>query len=232
MTNRNRPPRQVLGQTIAADLEAEIMLGQLDAGSRLDEVALAKRFGVSRTPVREALQIVVSRALAVRVPYKGVIVSDISPDRIDQLFEAMGEIEALCGRFAAQRMTMEERAALLSQHEAMAQMARSGKADAYEAANTRFHQLIYTGSHNGDFAEMAEAMRVKLSPFRRSQLAEPSRIARSNAEHAQIVEAIIERDGQVAEKALRRHLVSAAQAMLEKWARNRSDIMPAQSKAS
>lgn len=84
MTNRNRPPRQVLGQTIAADLEAEIMLGQLDAGSRLDEVALAKRFGVSRTPVREALQIVVSRALAVRVPYKGVIVSDISPERIDQ----------------------------------------------------------------------------------------------------------------------------------------------------
>ncbi len=232
MTNHNRPPRQVLGQTIAAELEAEIMLAQLDAGSRLDEVALAKRFGVSRTPVREALQIVVSRALAVRVPYKGVIVSDISPERIDQLFEAMGEIEALCGRFAAQRMTMEERAGLLNQHEEMAQMARSGKADAYEAANTRFHQMIYTGSHNGDLAEMAEAMWVKLLPFRRSQLADASRIARSNAEHAQIVEAIIERDAQTAEKALRRHLVSAAQAMLDKWARNRSNIMPTPSKAS
>lgn len=58
------------------------MLGQLAAGSRLDEVALAKRFGVSRTPVREALQIVVSRALALRVPYRGVVVSDISPERI------------------------------------------------------------------------------------------------------------------------------------------------------
>ena len=232
MTDNPSTPRQVRSQSISTALEAEILLGDLASGSRLDEVALARRFGVSRTPVREALQMVVSRALAVRLPYKGVIVADISPERIDQLFEAMGEIEALCGRFAAQRMTMEERADLLSQHEAMASMALVGNSEAYEAANTRFHQLIYTGSHNEDFAEMAETMRLKLSPFRRSQLADRDRIARSTAEHAQIVEAIIERDGQSAEKALRRHLLSAAQAMLEKWARNRGDTMPARSKAS
>lgn len=225
-------PRQVLSQSIATALEAEILLGQIGAGAKLDEAALARRFGVSRTPVREALQIVVARALAVRQPYKGVVVSDISPERIDQLFEAMGEIEALCGRFAAQRMTMEERAALLSQHEAMAQMARAGDAAAYEEANTRFHQLIYLGSHNEDFAEMAETMRMKLSPFRRSQLADAARIARSNAEHDLIVEAIIERDGQAAEKALRRHLLSAAQAMLDKWAASRADAIPARSRAS
>ncbi|MDP5350357.1 MAG: GntR family transcriptional regulator, partial [Paracoccaceae bacterium] len=116
-------PKQVLSQSIATALEAEILLGQIAAGTRLDEVALARRFGVSRTPVREALQIVVARALALRQPYKGVVVTDISPERIDQLFEAMSEIEALCGRFAAQRMTMEERSALLSQHEAMVRMA-------------------------------------------------------------------------------------------------------------
>lgn len=152
------------------------------------------------------------------------------------MFEAMGEVEALCGRFAAQRMTMEERAALLDQHEMMARIAQQGKADQYEVANTRFHQMIYAGSHNEDFIDMAEAMRLKLSPFRRSQLADAARIARSNAEHAQIVEAIVERDGKAAEKALRRHLLSAAQAMLDKWARARpdemSDIMPEQSKAS
>lgn len=232
MSDAPMPPKQVLGQSIAATLEGEILLGQIAAGTRLDEVALARRFGVSRTPVREALQIVVARALAIRQPYRGVLVSDISPERIDQLFEAMGEIEALCGRFAAQRMTMEERAALLGLHEGMAAMAQAGDPSAYEEANTRFHQLIYTGSHNEDFAEMAEAMRMKLSPFRRSQLADADRMARSNAEHAQIVEAIIERDAQAAEKALRRHLLSAAQAMLEKWARNRAGSMPARSRAS
>ena len=226
-------PKQVLSQSIATALEAEILLGQIAAGTRLDEVALARRFGVSRTPVREALQIVVARALALRQPYKGVVVTDISPERIDQLFEAMSEIEALCGRFAAQRMTMEERSALLSQHEAMVRMAAAGDAKAYEAANTRFHQMIYGGSHNEDFAEMAEAMRLKLSPFRRSQLADAERMARSTAEHDQIVEAIVvARDGQAAEKALRRHLLSAAQAMLHKWRRQREEPMPMPSKAS
>ncbi|MDD9706539.1 GntR family transcriptional regulator [Seohaeicola sp. SP36] len=225
-------PKQVLSQSIATDLEAEILLGQIASGTRLDEAALARRFGVSRTPVREALQIVVARSLAVRQPYKGVVVSEISPERIDQLFEAMGEIEALCGRFAAQRMTMEERAALLREHEAMARMARSGDTAGYEEANTRFHQLIYAGSHNEDFAEMAETMRMKLAPFRRSQLADAARIAWSNTEHDQIVEAIVERDGPAAERALRRHLLSAAQAMLDKWAASRAAPIPARSKAS
>ena len=232
MSDQPAVPKQVLSQSIATALEAEILLGHIAAGTRLDEVALARRFGVSRTPVREALQIVVARALALRQPYRGVVVTDISPERIDQLFEAMSEIEALCGRFAAQRMTMEERAALLSQHQAMAHMAAAGDAEAYELANTRFHQMIYDGSHNEDFAEMAEAMRMKLSPFRRSQLADPDRMARSTTEHDQIVEAIAARDGLAAEKALRRHLLSAAQAMLHKWTRQREEPMPMPSKAS
>lgn len=232
MSDHCTAPKQVLSQSIASTLEAEILLGTLVEGARLDEVALARRFGVSRTPVREALQMVVARALAVRQPFKGVVVSDISPERIDQLFEAMGEIEALCGRFAAQRMTMEERAALLSQHEAMTLLLAGGDAVSYEVENTRFHQMIYVGSHNEDFAEMAEAMRMKLSPFRRSQLADTVRMARSNAEHGLIVEAIIERDGAAAERALRRHLLSAAQAMLDQWALRRAAVKPVRTKAS
>jgi DNA-binding GntR family transcriptional regulator len=231
MTALHRP-KPVLSQAIAAELEAEILLGKIAAGSKLDEAALARRFGVSRTPVREALQIVVARALAVRQPYKGVLVSDISPERIDQLFEAMAEIEALCGRFAAQRMTTQERAALLRAHEGMAEMARSGDAAGYEEANTRFHQLIYSGGHNEDFADMAETMRMKLAPFRRSQLANAARIATSNAEHEQIVQAILARDGAAAERALRHHLLSAAQAMLDKFEASRAVPVTARSKAS
>lgn len=159
---------------------------------------------------------VVARGIAKRQPYKGVIVNEISPQRIDQLFEAMGEIEALCGRFAAQRMTMEVRAAFLSQHELMFALARRGDAAAYEAANTTFHQMIYTGSHNEDFVEIDETMRLKLAPFRRSQLATVQRMEQSDAEHSKIVDAIVERDGPTAEKALRRHLLSAAQTMRNK----------------
>ncbi|MEL7461755.1 MAG: GntR family transcriptional regulator [Pseudomonadota bacterium] len=225
-------PKQVLSHTIASNLEEQVLLGEIAAGTRLDEASLARSFGVSRTPIREALQVVVLRGIATRLPYKGVIVSDISPERIDQLFEAMGEIEALCGRFAAQRMTMEERAAVLNQHEAMSNLVRRGDAAAYEAANTEFHQLIYNGSHNESFVEMAEAMRLKLAPFRRSQLADAARMERSDAEHGEIVEALVERDGPAAEKALRRHLLSAARTMQDKWQANRNLVKQAQSKAS
>ena len=232
MTAPQTMPKQVLSQSIAATLEADILLGQIEAGTRLDEAALARRFGVSRTPVREALQIVVARALALRQPYKGVVVSDISPERIDQLFEAMGEIEALCGRFAARRMTSEEREALSRLHEAMGRMVDAGDADGYELANTRFHQLIYAGSHNEDFVEMAETMRMKLAPFRRSQLADAARIATSHREHEKVVAAIVARDGEAAEQALRRHLVNAARTMLEKFEAGRTAPVPEQSRAS
>jgi DNA-binding GntR family transcriptional regulator len=183
MTTAPGSPKQVLSQSIATELEAEILMGQIAAGTRLDEAALARRFGVSRTPVREALQMVVARALAERRPYKGVVVTDISPERIDQLFEAMGEIEALCGRFAAERMGIDERARLETLHEEMGALVAARDLGSYEGANTEFHQLIYHGARNGELHGLAEAMRLKLAPFRRRQLDDQVRIGRSHTEH-------------------------------------------------
>jgi DNA-binding GntR family transcriptional regulator len=207
--------KQLHSAVIARQLENEIISGSLKAGSKLDEIALAERFGVSRTPVREALHILASRHLAERVPYRGVIVATITRERIDQLFEAMGEIEATCGRFAAERMTMGERAALETLHLDMVEMADASRQVDYEEANTRFHTLIFEGTHNGELIQIAHALRLKLAPFRRSQLRAAERMKKSNEEHALIVNAIIERNAKEAERALRRHLVSAARAVLE-----------------
>ena len=209
-----RRQRDILGQTIAMKLEAAIIAGDLAAGTRLDETAIAERYQVSRTPVREALQVLVSRALVTRLPFRGTVVSEITRERISELFEAMGEVEALCGRFAAERMGMEERARLEALHEDMGRIMGAQDTLGYEQANTEFHQLIYRGARNSEFQLMAEAMRLKLAPFRRRQLADQSRIGRSHTEHSQIVEAVMQRNGLAADKALRRHLTSAAKAML------------------
>lgn len=206
--------KQLHSTVIAGQLENEIIAGILKAGSKLDEIALAERFGVSRTPVREALHILASRHLAERVAYRGVIVASITRERIDQLFEAMGEIEATCGRFAAERMTIGERAALETLHLDMVEMADASRQVDYEEANTRFHTLIFEGTHNGELIQIAHALRLKLAPFRRSQLRATDRMKRSNQEHALIVNAIIDRNAREAERALRRHLVSAAKAVL------------------
>jgi DNA-binding GntR family transcriptional regulator len=201
---------------IAAELEREIVNQVLPAGSKLDENALAKRFGVSRTPVREALHVVVSRSLAQRVPYRGVIVSEQSSERIGEMFEAMGEIEALCGRLAAERMTVSERAAFETLHLKMQRMAEQRDFQSYDLANTDFHGMIFDGTHNGEVVEIAQALRLKLAPFRSSQFRMTKRIARSCAEHDTIVTAILDRNARDAEKALRRHLQSAARAVLDR----------------
>ena len=207
--------RGLHSETIAGRIEADIAAGELPAGAKLDETALAARFGVSRTPVREALQLLVANAMAERVPYKGVVVARLSIERIDEIFEAMGEIEALCGRLAAGKMSMAERVTLERLHSAMEVMAEAGDVEAYEQANSAFHGLIYAGCHNRELAEVAETLRRRLAPFRRSQLLNAERLLTSSSEHAEIVGAIIERDGLAAERHLRRHLLSSAHSYVE-----------------
>lgn len=210
------PARQLQSTLIAAQLEAEIVAGDIAAGSKLDEQSLVQRFGVSRTPIREALHELVARSLAERAPYRGVVVANITRDRIEQMFEAMGEIEALCGRLAAERMTIGERGDLEELHLSMAKMARAGDFSAYEVANSEFHQRIFEATHNQDMIELANALRLKLAPFRKSQLKHQERMTRSNEEHEAIVSALLDRDPKRTENALRRHLVSAAREVLSR----------------
>ncbi|WP_245958362.1 GntR family transcriptional regulator [Pelagibacterium sediminicola] len=206
--------RRMQSEIVLEGLEAEIIAGIIPPGTRLDETGIGDRFGVSRTPVREALHALCARSLAERVPYKGVLVLALSPEHIDQMFEAMAEMEATCGRLASQRMTMSERAELETMHREMNALADAGDYETYEGVNSRFHTLIVAGCHNKDLVALAESMRAKLRPFRKYQLHDRGRISRSCAEHQDIVDALLDQDAQRAGTALRRHLVSAAQEFL------------------
>jgi len=208
--------RKVQSDIVAERLEEEIITGRVPGGSRLDENSIAARFGISRTPVREALHALCARSLAERIPYKGVIVAQISTERIGQMFEAMAEMEAMCGRLASQRMSMIERAELGSLHRLMNDLAEKGDNERYEQANTAFHDLIFQGSHNADLVALAQTLRLKLAPFRKYQLRDAGRLKRSCSEHQQIVDALLDQDPKATETALRRHLISAAQEVLLK----------------
>lgn len=200
-------------------LEAEILSGDISPGARLSEQGLAQRFGVSRTPVREALQSIVSRSLADRVPYKGVVVRELDEARVQGMFEAMAEIEALCGGFAAMRMTDENLQRLRQTHAALSEMVGYKAARDYEVLNSEFHGLIYQFSGNEDLANMAFDMRLKLAPFRKSQLSRLTRMQESMREHALIVELFAMGNKAGVEQALRDHLMHAGKSFF----RPRSD---------
>jgi DNA-binding GntR family transcriptional regulator len=203
--------KKVRSDLIAEQLEEAVIKGEIASGSRLDETSIAAQFGLSRTPVREALHILCGRGLAKRVPYKGVIVTQISTERIGEMFEAMAEFEATCGRLASHRMTMSERAELENLHMEMNALAEEGDHAAYNETNARFHSLLFQGSRNSDLIAASQSLRQKLAPFRKYQLKDKGRLKRSCSEHQQIVDAILNQDPKAAENALRRHLVSAAQ---------------------
>jgi DNA-binding GntR family transcriptional regulator len=188
-------------------IEEDIASGHLAPGARLDEATLAQRFGVSRTPVREALQHLAATGLVELRPRRGAVVAEVSPHRLIEMFEVMAELEAMSGRLAARRMDSATKAEFAEAHTACRLAAERDDPDAYYVANERFHALVYAASGNSFLSEQAFALHRRLRPFRRLQLRVAHRLKASLAEHERSLHAILAGDGESAARELRAHVV-------------------------
>lgn len=206
---------------ISEKLSEEIISGLLAPGERLEEPALAERFQVSRTPVREALRLLKARGLIELVPRRGGVVIDISTEQLADMLEALCEIEALCGRIAAQRMSTMERRQLALLHEEAQAAADRNDADAYLELNARFHQLICVGSQNATLVATVEHLRDRLGPFRAAQSGIERRFERSHREHQDIVDAILASKPEQAYEAMRNHATRLTIHVMERIALQR-----------
>jgi DNA-binding GntR family transcriptional regulator len=188
-------------------IEEQIATGEFAPGSALDEATLVEQFGVSRTPIREALIQLAAEGLIEIRPRRGAVVTSIGPARLIEMFEVMAELEAMCGRLAARRMTDEERQQLTAAHEACEQARANQDSDQYFYCNERFHAAIYAGSHNTFLREQANQLHRRLRPYRRLQLRVRDRMSVSYKEHNAIVNAITSGDAEASAQALREHVV-------------------------
>jgi DNA-binding GntR family transcriptional regulator len=204
-----RPTDGQTGETLAASirrhLETDIAEGRLEPGARLDEQDLAKRFGVSRTPVREALRLLAADGLAELRGRQGAAVRIITLPTVLEMFQVMGELEGLCARLAARRITPGQRQRIAEAHEALKASAGHG-ADAFYEANQAFHEAIYDASANAFLAEQTRSLRNRVAPYRRRVTAMPSRIADTLREHEAVMTAIFDHDPEAAHSAMRAHL--------------------------
>src|SRR6478672_389437 len=116
--HRIAPAMTRLSDRLREAVEEEIATGKLLPGSRLDEVELAKRFNVSRTPIREALNLLLGEGLIEIRPRRGAVVARVSAERLIEMFEVMAELEAMCVQLATRRMSDGEFAAIESAHAA------------------------------------------------------------------------------------------------------------------
>jgi DNA-binding GntR family transcriptional regulator len=204
--------RQTRSDALKDAIAEAILTGELAPGQRLDEVSVAQRFAVSRTPVREALKQLAAMELVELRPHRGAVVAGLDRDQLAQLFEAMGEIEAACAGFAATKMSIAERERLeiawLDCDEAL----HDTDLEAIHAANQAFHAVIHQGAHNSFLADAAHGLRRRLAPLSRAQFGLTGRPDHSAAEHREIMAAIRDRDAAAAADAMRRHLASVGRA--------------------
>lgn len=187
-------------------IEEDIATGELKPGDRLDEMSLAARFGVSRTPIREALQQLAAGGLVELRPNRGATVSAPEPARLMEMFDVMAELEGMCGRLAARRLLAEDEARLVLMLDACRVAKDAGDPDAYYYENERFHRAIYIASGNRFLADQALALHKRLAPFRRLQLRVRNRMKTSLVEHEDICKAIREGEPELAQNLLRAHV--------------------------
>lgn len=188
-------------------LADEIVNGTLAPGAPLDEITLARRFGVSRTPVREAIRLLAASGLVEVRPHRAALVAQPTEEQLSSMFETMAELEALCAGFAAERMTIAERRALEETQEKLRVLIQAGDPQRYSEINEAFHAGIYAGSHNSFLAETTLLTRARVQPFRRAQFRTLGRLAQSHLEHESIVEAILRGERVKATDAMRAHIL-------------------------
>lgn len=205
-------PAETRADRLARELSDEIVSGRLAPGARLDEQSLADRYRLSRTPVREALGRLAAMGLVEKRPHRGVVVAAFTVERVMHMFEVMAELEALCARLAAKRMSLGAKAGLQALHHDMQGLSEAAEFDGYETANRTFHRTIYEGSGNPVLVETADEMRRRIAPFRRAQFQMAGRIAKSFREHETIVAAILEGEEEAAYAAMRGHLLTVKDA--------------------
>ncbi len=201
-----------LADDVCRRIADEIVLGNLPPGMRLDEVSLAARFDVSRTPVREALKQLTIMGLVETRRNRGSVVAAMTVEQLNEMFEAIAELEAACARHAALRMTEEDRAKMREYHAAGKAAMMAGDNVRYEAANLALHATIIRGCYNPVLIEMANSLRERVSSFRRTQFRNLERMGESFEEHSVIVEAILAHDVITAYREMRSHLMSARSA--------------------
>jgi DNA-binding GntR family transcriptional regulator len=215
--------RRALVDKLAADLQARMLSGELPSGTRLRQAALAEEFGVSRTPVREALRKLQASGFVELRPNRGALVRGLSPREIRHAYEVRAELEGLAAELAAQRIRHDQLDRL---HEAQAQF-REALARAIEArerrappgsrdedpllwvrANDQFHQVIQEAAGNDVLvATLVNLHRSFPRDLTRIVLAESTTLLRENIrEHEAILEAIERHEPPLARELMQRHV--------------------------
>jgi DNA-binding GntR family transcriptional regulator len=190
-------------------LKDQIVSGDLAPGSRLIELGIAADFGVSRTPVREALKRLAAENLVLADPSRGMIVHAPDASEIEDVFVVRQALDGLAARLAAHRITPSELSRLRVIVDTMREAIESGRREQIILANQRFHDVIYSAAGNQALARVAGDLRDFVRRFTTLPFASPDRVEHVLAEHEAVLAALEHHDPEAAQSASNAHLEAA-----------------------
>jgi DNA-binding GntR family transcriptional regulator len=202
-----------LYEQVAERLRTRIFAHELPQGGWIDEQALAIEYGISRTPLREALKVLAAEGLVVLKPRRGCYVTELSEQDIDEVFPVMALLEGRVAAEAARRVTSADFSRLTAIHEELEKYAAANNADRFFEANQRFHTALQEIAGNRYLAQLIDDARKVIKLTRRDSLRLEGRLKQSLAEHREILEALRLKDSALAGQLMHDHLLSGRAAL-------------------
>ncbi|QTF92114.1 GntR family transcriptional regulator [Halomonas sp. BM-2019] len=205
---------------VAERIRDMIIEGTLAPGSRVPEKQLCEQFGVSRTPLREALKVLAFEGFVELLPNRGARVAKLTRAALKNTFEVMQSLEALAGELAGERITEAELANIEALHHQMLTHYKNGNMQEYLLANQQIHEAIVVASQNDVLIDVYKSLNQRVRRVRFTAELSKDYWSKAIGDHEAMVEALRARDGAALGQVLRRHLrdkveVSALEEMAE-----------------
>jgi len=204
----NRP----LSEDVAERLREQIFAHELPPGSWLDEQSLAQEFGISRTPMREAIKVLASEGLVITKMNKGAYVTEVDKQDLVQIFTVLSLLEGQAAKETAIKATEEQLTSLDDLHHRLEKAAADRDLEQFFEINVKFHEMIQEIAGNRWMNGVIDDLRKVLRLQRRDSLSRSGRLLSSLVEHRAILQAILKRDSLAAEAAMRQHLARGLEA--------------------
>lgn len=191
-----------------------ILSGRFKPGEHLVLEDLADEFGTSRTPLREAIRRLQTEGLVDFAPHRGAVVADLSVEELIELYHIRAVLDGLAARLATENLSDTELTELRSIYEDTQRELDPSNPVRFEEFNRKFHEIIYQGANAPSLYEMITNLYTKTARHRHLSLRSPGRVQDVMAEHHRIVDALMARDAEMAERRAREHHENTAKALV------------------
>lgn len=203
-----------LREKILENIRDAIVSGELQAGSHISEPELAERYGISRTPIREAFRQLESEGYLTVIPRRGVIVSEFSPKDIEEFYAIKSIMEGYAARRACEKLSEKDLGRLQTINNKLAELARIGDIKHFFKIHSDFHELFIKAADNEKLHDLIAGLVTKFQRLRFTSLSLPGRMVISVQEHEKIIEAFRKKDADLAEKLVRQNAEYGGQVLM------------------